>query len=139
MRGLPLRAGEVEQVLDEVGQPARFLIDDRQRAAPLFLGPDAAERERFGEHPDLRERGAQLVRDAGDEVSAQAGELRLAPQLEQRSADQDRGQAEHAENQRQARFRQAADDELVGHRFTQRRPREQSAHVGADGVARGER
>ena len=85
-------------------QAPSLLVDDRQRAPPLFVGADAAERECLGEHANLGERGTQLVRDAGDEVSAQPCELRFAPQLEQRSADQDRGQNEHAEDQRQPRL-----------------------------------
>ena len=120
-------------------QPARFLIDDGQRAAPLLFGSHSSECQRFREHPNLREWRPQLVRDAGDEVGAQPGELRFAPQLEQRGADQGGGQSEHAEDQRQPRFRQPPDDQFIGDRSAQRRLREKIAHVGADRVARRER
>ncbi len=135
MRCPPFRAREVQQVLDEVRQAARFLVDDRQGAAPLFFGTDAAERQGLGEHADLRERRAQLVRDAGDEVGPQLSELGFAPQLEQRSSDQCGGQSEQAQNQRQARLGQAADDQLVGDLGAQRGMGKQRAHVGADRVA----
>ena len=58
------------------------MISQRARAAPL--APDAAEQQRLGEHAHLRERRAQLVRHAGDEVRAQPRELVLAAQLQER-------------------------------------------------------
>ncbi len=116
VRRLPLRAREVQQVLDEMGQAPSLLVDDRQRAAALFVGSNPSECQGLREHADLREWRPELVRNARDEVGAQPGQLGLAAQLEQRSADQRRGQPQQAEDQRQPRLGQASDDQLIGHR-----------------------
>src|SRR5690606_35490890 len=75
----PLRtAPEREHVLDERGQATRLLVDDLQSATPLDVAAHPPEQQRPREHPDLRQRGAQLVRDARYEVAAQLHQLRLA-------------------------------------------------------------
>ena len=91
----------MQKVLHEVRQPPGFLIDDRQRAAALLVGAHAAERQRLRKHPDLGERCAQLVRDAGNEIGAEARQLGFAAQLEERGPDKHRCQSEQAEDQRQ--------------------------------------
>src|SRR5207249_2127081 len=77
---LPARA--LQDVLDQVAEPARLPVDDLQGSDPLLLGADAAQQEHLGEHPDLRQRRAQLVGDARDELGAQGRHRPLAPELE---------------------------------------------------------
>ena len=129
----------MQQVFHEVRQTARFLIDDRQRAPPFFVGAHTAQHERLGKHANLRQRRTQLVRDAGDEIRTQARELGFAPQLHECGADQYGRQRQQAENHGKARPRQSADDELVRDRGAQRRLGVQIAHVPPDGVVRRER
>ena len=70
-----------------MAEASRFLIDDVERAAMLLRGADPSHAEQLGKHADLRERRAQLVRDAGHEVGAQARERGFASQLSKRDRD----------------------------------------------------
>src|SRR5206468_3406267 len=137
VRRLPLRAREVQQVLDQVREATRLLIDDREGTQPLLVGAHAPEHEGLGEHADLRERRPQFVRHAGDEIRAQARELRFAAQLNQGRPDQRGGQAQQPEDQWQAGFGKTTDNQLIGDRGPQGRLRVEVAHVRADGVSRG--
>ena len=79
----PLGAREVQNVLDEMHQPPAFLHDHICRACAARLRVRTRPRfECLGEEQDLRQRRAQLVRHARDEIGAQARQLVLAPQLQ---------------------------------------------------------
>ena len=85
-------------------QAPRLLVDDGQRAAPLLVRADAVEQQRLREHPDLRQRRAQLVRDAGHEVGAHARQRPLAPDLENgRHQEHGRDGQQHDVDRRLAR------------------------------------
>jgi len=60
------------------GLPESMMASERRRSSSDRTRPSVSVSEK---HPDLGERGAELVRNAGNEVGAQARELRLAPQL----------------------------------------------------------
>ena len=78
------RAREAQHVLDEVREARRLALDVVERPVALLLGGEAAEPQRLEVEAHLRERRAQLVRDARDEVGAQPRELALAPDLPDR-------------------------------------------------------
>src|SRR5713226_6563767 len=77
-----LAAGELQNIFHDLRQPARLLIDDRQRAYALVVAAHSLEQQRFGEHPNLRQRRSQLMRHAGDEITSQPAQGALFLQLE---------------------------------------------------------
>ena len=107
-----LRSRERENVLDEIREPLRFLVDDAERALALLVRPELAVAQQLGEKADLRERRAQLVRHAGNEIDAKLRELLLPPQLNDRGDNQSDCQREQSDQHRQPRARQSADDKL---------------------------
>ena len=128
-RHLPLGAREVQDVLDEVHQPAAFLDDHAGRGATLVVGAHAAEVERLGEEHDLRERRAQLVRDAGDEIRAQPRQLVLAPKLEHRQQHHRRRQREESDEDRHPRLGERAEREQLDGARPNRRVNGEAAHL----------
>ena len=108
-----LRLREEQDVLHQVAEAARFLVDDRERPVALFVRPDTTEQERFCEHPDLRKRGSQFVRDVGDEFGAESVQLLLAPELQQRCHDQSSREQEEAQDERKTGSGQSPDDKHV--------------------------
>jgi hypothetical protein len=70
--------------------------------------------QQLGEQADLRERRAQLVRHARDEVGAHARQLLLPAELHQRHAGQPGGEREQRHEHRKARPRQPARDHARG-------------------------
>src|ERR1700710_2466897 len=73
-----LDAGEVEDVVDELGQAPALGLDVVAVLARLLGSAEAAEAEELAEHADGGERRAQLVRDVGDEVVLHLRQLHLA-------------------------------------------------------------
>src|SRR5207248_8155940 len=56
-----LHAVEAEHLVDEVTQTPRLLVDDVERARMLLRRTNPAHAQQLGEHPDLRQWGAELV------------------------------------------------------------------------------
>ena len=77
----------------------RLLIDDRHRPLPLVVATNPAEPQHLGEHADLRERRAQLVRHARHELALHARELPLTMQLQQRHDHESRAQRDEPEHE----------------------------------------
>src|SRR6187551_3217376 len=105
---LTLCARELEDVLDEMRQTSRFLIDDLQRSQSLLLAPYATQQQRFREHANLRQWRAQLVRYARDEIRSKARQLALAPQLHDADRGETHTQREHPKQEWQSLTRQFA-------------------------------
>jgi hypothetical protein len=78
---VPLRPGEPEHVLHQVGEPAGLLDDDPERLTPLVLPGHPPELQGLGEEEDLGERGAELVGHAGGEVGPEPRQLLLPVEL----------------------------------------------------------
>ncbi len=95
-----LGACEVEDVLDEMTQTPRFLLDDLQRAAALVLRSYSSEEQCLAEKPDLCERRPQLVRHAGHEIRPQARQVVLAAKLLNRDGQEPGGQREQSDEKR---------------------------------------
>ena len=89
---LTLGSGEKEDVVHLVGQALGFLDDDLQGPLLLFLAPDPSQEERLPEHPDLGQRGPELMGHTGDKVGPKKGKLLLSSDLEQGCDDQARRQ-----------------------------------------------
>ena len=104
--------GESEDILDEVREALRFFVDDSERPLALRVGPELPIPQELGKEPDLRERSAKLMRDARDEIDAQLRELLLPPQLIDRRGNKTRSQRKQSDQNREARARKSADDEL---------------------------
>src|SRR5215213_10029705 len=80
-----LRPRKREDVLDEISETLRFLIDDAERSLTLRFGAKLSVAKQLREQPDLRKRCAELVRNSGDEVDAKLCKLLLSPKLIDRS------------------------------------------------------
>src|SRR5262245_38497843 len=72
-----LDAGEIENIVDQGGQPLALLADDAIVPRNLLPRLNASELERLRVQPNQRERRPELVRDIGNEVGLQAGDLDL--------------------------------------------------------------
>jgi hypothetical protein len=94
---------EIEHVLDQLAQAAGFLPDDLDGPPAFSRIADAIEQQGVGEHPDLCERCAQLVRDAGHEIFAKLRQLALAPQLPEADRDHQRVDDHQPDHQRVVR------------------------------------
>ena len=110
-----LRAGELQDVLDQVSQPPSLLHDHAQGAPPLAFPGGAAQLQRLGVEENLGERGAQLVGDAGGEVGPESRQLSLAAELAQGHGGERRGHGEQRQEERQPR-RRPRHRELAGDR-----------------------
>ena len=80
-RHASLGAREMENVLHEMHEAPAFLHDHVGRRASFLLRANASEVERFSKEQNLRQRRAQLVRHARDEIGSQPRQLVLAAQL----------------------------------------------------------
>ena len=92
--------------------------------------------EQLGEPPDLRQRRAQFVRDAGDELGAEPRQLLLPVQLHDGDAEESGRQDEHPSEQGKARPRQSADDELGGKLRPQSDMHHESAKIRLERIGR---
>jgi len=79
--------------------PLRLAIDVLERPLALFVRARAAELQRFEVEANLRERRAQLVRDARHESRLQARELSFAAQLHHGDDGERGGKAEQSEQE----------------------------------------
>src|SRR5688500_880679 len=121
------KSGEAQHVLHEIAQPRRLPVDMGKRPFPLFGSLRPSESQSLQVELDLRERRAELMRDARHEVRAHPGQLALAPDLSEGDERQRGRDEEQAEHERQARPRSTANDEaarLLGpyHEVDQQRP-----------------
>ncbi len=57
-RAVPLRARELENVLDQGAQAPGLAVDDLEGSRPLLVATNAVEAKGLGEHPDLGQRSA---------------------------------------------------------------------------------
>ncbi len=78
-----LDLGEVEYVVHQPGEAFALIDDGLQVLCARLLIARAAQRQGFGEHPDGRQRGLQLVRYVGDELGAHFGEAYVAVDVPQ--------------------------------------------------------
>ena len=72
-----LDAREVEDIVDEPGQPLALARDHRVVLAPGSLVGNAAELEGLPEHANEGERRLEVVGNVGHEVGLEPGHLRL--------------------------------------------------------------
>ncbi len=86
-----MRAGEREDLLHHVGQPARFVADQPPVLLRVLRVLHHAVGQVVGSHANHRERGAQLMRDAHGELHLQLGQYAGALG----------GKSEHGDAQRQ--------------------------------------
>lgn len=114
------RARGQEHVLDELREPAGLPVEDRQRAAGLFVVPRAAEEQRLGEEADLSERRAQLVRHGRDERLPLEREDSFAPHDEERRDGQRERAGQEPEDDGPPGARQPPDHEHFGRARVQR-------------------
>src|ERR1043166_4269676 len=90
-----LDAREIEDVVDESSQALALFANDAEILLVLFLGSEASELERFRVKPDQCERSTQFVRNIGDKVGLQPGELHFARNIaigQEDSAGHDQGE-----------------------------------------------
>src|SRR5205814_9927989 len=69
-----LDAGEIENVVDQSGEPLALLANDAVVLLVLLLAAEATHLQRLRVQPDQRQGGAQLVRDIGEKVGLQPGQ-----------------------------------------------------------------
>jgi len=96
----PLQAGEVENIVNEPGQPRGFRRDDVEKV-PLTLGVvHAAFGQQFRKHANRGQRGFKLVRDVADEIGLLAREGELALEIgNNQPAPQANGEEEQRDEQ----------------------------------------
>lgn len=90
-----VHAGEVEDVVDQDGQPFALLQEHLVVAPALLIRGYSPRLEHLGQLPDGGERALELVGDRGDDVRLHARELELmghAARCERESERQDPGQ-----------------------------------------------
>ncbi len=86
---------QVEDVVDQLGEPAALGLDVLAVDADLLRRLGLAQPQQLAEHPDRGERRAQLVRDVGDEVALHLREThrpRGGAQREEHAAGHHRGE-----------------------------------------------
>ncbi len=77
-----LQAGQLDDLLDQTGQPARLDADARRRSAATASGSSCGVEHGLGEQGDAADGGLELVADVGEEV---APDLLDAARLERSS------------------------------------------------------
>ena len=98
-----LDTGEVENVVDERGQPFALFADDAVVLLIFFRAGEPPHLQRLGVEADQRKRRAQLVRNVGNEIGLQPGQRHFL-------GDVAIGQHNSArQHQRQSRQSQEAD------------------------------
>jgi hypothetical protein len=107
-----LGASECKNVLDEISETLRFLIDDSERSLSLRIGTELTVSQQLGEQADLRKRRTQLVRYTGHEIDSQLRELLLSPKLVDGRRDKPGSKRKQSDENRKSRSWETADNEL---------------------------
>ena len=105
-------AAEEEHVVHQPEEAARLAHDDPAGDAHVPPGAHGAQGERVAEEEDLGQRRAELVRDAGDELGAQIGQLERPPGHRGGREDEKHRHGDQRRQQRGARRRHPADEQL---------------------------